>query len=210
MTTWYTWDISLQWLVKWGQISWISEPLIYHVTPTKDSHVLLLLDSHDSNIMVPAISKCWENGVIMVTFPLHTSYKLQPLSRCVFAHLRTFTMWQAVIEYWSTQGNLFCLECWPPSWSGIPKSFHFVWYPVWILHYWFVACKFCYIHSRWVFKFIVNGQAWTSSSEIGEWYYQHHLQLLSSPRSLQEIWPFPKAQPKTVNNKINDENKANQ
>jgi hypothetical protein len=42
-------------------------------------------------------------------------------------------------------------------------------YTVWILRYWFVACKFLYIRDRLIFKFISNGQVWSSSSEIWEW-----------------------------------------
>jgi hypothetical protein len=61
---------------------------LYHMKPTKDLQVLLLLDSHESHITVPAVSKYRENGVIMLTFPPHTSHWID----VSLAHLRSFTM----------------------------------------------------------------------------------------------------------------------
>lgn len=52
---------------------------IYHVKPTKDDQLLLLLDNHESHITVPEITKCQENAAIMLTFCPHISQKLQPL-----------------------------------------------------------------------------------------------------------------------------------
>lgn len=63
---------------------------IYHVKSTKDHQVLPLSDNHESHITVPATSKCYENAVITLTFPQHTSHKLQPLDRCVFGHFTKF------------------------------------------------------------------------------------------------------------------------
>jgi hypothetical protein len=42
---------------------------IYHVKPTKDNKVLLLMDSHKSHVSIAAITKARKNGIIMLTFP---------------------------------------------------------------------------------------------------------------------------------------------
>lgn len=63
---------------------------IYHVKQTKDHQVLILLDNHESHITVPAITKCQENAVMMLTFPPHTNHKQQPLHRCVFGPCKKF------------------------------------------------------------------------------------------------------------------------
>jgi hypothetical protein len=57
---------------------------IYHVKSKKDHQMLPLSDNHESRTTIPAISKCYKNGVIMLTLPPHTSHKLQPLGRYVF------------------------------------------------------------------------------------------------------------------------------
>ena len=61
-----------------------------HVKPSTENRVLLLLDNHDSHITIPAINKAKENGIIMLTFPPHTSHKLQPLDRGVFGPFKKF------------------------------------------------------------------------------------------------------------------------
>ena len=55
---------------------------IYHIKCSVDQPVLLLLDNHESHASIEAITFAKENGIIMLTFPPHTSHKLQPLDRC--------------------------------------------------------------------------------------------------------------------------------
>jgi hypothetical protein len=57
--------------------------LIEHAKPSKEEPVLLFLDNHESHVNVPVIKKARDTGIIMVTFPPHTSHKLQPLDRTV-------------------------------------------------------------------------------------------------------------------------------
>lgn len=57
---------------------------IKHVRPSKDNRVLLIMDNHESHISIEAINLAKENGIVMFTFPPHTSHKLQPLDRGVF------------------------------------------------------------------------------------------------------------------------------
>lgn len=46
--------------------------------------VLLVLDNRESHLSLAALNIARENGVVMLTFPPHTSHKLQPLDRTVF------------------------------------------------------------------------------------------------------------------------------
>jgi transposase-like protein len=57
---------------------------IRHVKPTTDKPVLLILDNHETHISIESLNLAKENGVVMLTFPPHTSHKLQPLDRTVF------------------------------------------------------------------------------------------------------------------------------
>jgi hypothetical protein len=62
--------------------------LIEHAKPSKEEPVLLFLDNHESHVNVPVIKKGRDTVVIMVTFPPHTSHKLQPLDRTVFGSFK--------------------------------------------------------------------------------------------------------------------------
>lgn len=61
---------------------------ITHVKPSKEEPVLLLLDNHESHATVEAITLAKESGIVMLTFPPHTSHKLQPLDRTVFGSFK--------------------------------------------------------------------------------------------------------------------------
>jgi hypothetical protein len=62
--------------------------LIEHAKPSKEEPVLMFLDNHESHVNVPVIKKARDTGLIMVTFPPHTSHKLQPLDRTVFGSFK--------------------------------------------------------------------------------------------------------------------------
>ncbi|KAJ8948256.1 hypothetical protein NQ314_008451 [Rhamnusium bicolor] len=57
---------------------------------SKESKVLLLLDNYKSHTTVIAINFCRENGIILLSFPPHTSHKLQPLDVVVFGPFKTY------------------------------------------------------------------------------------------------------------------------
>lgn len=57
---------------------------VKHVRPMPGKKVLLVLDNHDSHLYVPTIEFCKANGIVLLSFPPHTSHKLQPLDRSVF------------------------------------------------------------------------------------------------------------------------------
>lgn len=50
--------------------------------------MLLLLDNHISHITLASFEYCRVNGVIILSFPPHTSHKLQPLNLTVYGPLK--------------------------------------------------------------------------------------------------------------------------
>lgn len=66
------------------------EHFVKCVLPSKERPVLLLLDGHASHKTLDAINFCRENGIIMITFPPHTSNKLQPLDVGVFGPFKVY------------------------------------------------------------------------------------------------------------------------
>lgn len=63
---------------------------IKHVRPNVENKVLLIMDNHESHLSIKIINLAKENGVVMFTFPPHTSHKLQPLDRSVFGPLKKY------------------------------------------------------------------------------------------------------------------------
>lgn len=47
---------------------------ITHVKPSKDDRVLVLMDNHETHLSPAALEKAVDNGIIMLTFPPHTSH----------------------------------------------------------------------------------------------------------------------------------------
>jgi hypothetical protein len=60
---------------------------IEHAKPSKEEPVLLFLDNHESHVNVPVKKKASDTGII-ITFPPHTSHKLQPLDQTVFGSFK--------------------------------------------------------------------------------------------------------------------------
>jgi hypothetical protein len=59
---------------------------------------LLLLDNHESHISYDCLQFAKENGVTMVSFPPHTTHKLQPLDVSVYGPLKRF--YNAACDDW--------------------------------------------------------------------------------------------------------------
>lgn len=55
-----------------------------HSRSSKEHPVLIILDNHESHTALEAILYCRENGIELLTFPPHTSHRLQPLDVAVF------------------------------------------------------------------------------------------------------------------------------
>ncbi|KAB0795832.1 hypothetical protein PPYR_09893, partial [Photinus pyralis] len=63
---------------------------VKHSKPSENNRVLLLMDNHSSHISIPVIDFCKTNFVTILTFPPHTSHKLQPLDRGVFGPFKKY------------------------------------------------------------------------------------------------------------------------
>ncbi|KAJ0173951.1 hypothetical protein K1T71_010097 [Dendrolimus kikuchii] len=63
---------------------------IKHVRPSKETPVLLVLDNHSSHLSVPTLDLAKENGVVMLSFPPHTSHKSQPLDVSVYGPFKRY------------------------------------------------------------------------------------------------------------------------
>jgi len=63
---------------------------ILHTRPTLAKPVLLLMDNHNSHLSIDVIDLCKQSGVVLMSFPLHCSHKLQPLDRSVYGPLKRF------------------------------------------------------------------------------------------------------------------------
>lgn len=50
-----------------------------------ENPILIILDNHESHISINLINFARENGIVMLTFPPHTSHRLQPLDVSVFS-----------------------------------------------------------------------------------------------------------------------------
>lgn len=59
-----------------------------HVRASKEHPVLLLLDNHESHLIITGLDFCSENGIHVLSFPHHCSHKLQPLDRTVFGSFK--------------------------------------------------------------------------------------------------------------------------
>jgi hypothetical protein len=66
------------------------EKFIKYTRVTKDRPVLHLLDNHQSHLAVKVLDLAKENGVVLLSFPPHTSHKLQPLDRSVYGTFKKF------------------------------------------------------------------------------------------------------------------------
>lgn len=63
---------------------------IEHVRPSQEKKILIVLDNHKSHISIECLNLAKESGIILLTFPPHTSHKLQPLDRGVFGPLKKY------------------------------------------------------------------------------------------------------------------------
>jgi len=59
-----------------------------YVSSSTSHKILLLLDNHSSHISIQALDFCYENGIVVLSFPPHCSHKLQPLDRSVYGPLK--------------------------------------------------------------------------------------------------------------------------
>lgn len=55
-----------------------------HMHASKENPALILLDNHDTHASLDLIIYCRDNGLVLLTFPPHTTHRLQPLDVSVF------------------------------------------------------------------------------------------------------------------------------
>ena len=75
-----------------------------NVRCSKERHVLLLMDNHESHLSVQGLDFCKDNGIVILTLPPHTFNKLQPLDRSVFGPFKKFFS-SAVNSWMNTNPN---------------------------------------------------------------------------------------------------------
>lgn len=68
-----------EWMTKEGFLQVLSHIQI-HTSSSRDNPVLLLLDNHESHCSLTGVLFAREHGIIMLTFPPHTTHRLQPLN----------------------------------------------------------------------------------------------------------------------------------
>lgn len=75
------------------------------VKSSKDDRVLLLLDNHETHLTPQVLDKASDVGIVMVTYPPHTSHRLQPLDLSVYGPLKTY--YNQAVEAWllNNKGN---------------------------------------------------------------------------------------------------------
>ena len=71
---------------------------VKHTRCSQDHPVLLILDNHVSHLSIEILDCAKENGVVMLSFPPHTSHKLQPLDRTVYGPFKSYI--NAGIDRW--------------------------------------------------------------------------------------------------------------
>lgn len=80
MSGWTDSDIFIQWL----------KHFVAHAKPTPEKPAILLLDGHASHKTLDAVEFCRSNNIALLSFPPHTTHKLQPLDLSFFGPLKTF------------------------------------------------------------------------------------------------------------------------
>lgn len=63
---------------------------VKHVKPSETNRVLVLLDNHSSHISISLIEFCRTNFITLLSFPPHTSHRLQPLDRGVYGPFKKY------------------------------------------------------------------------------------------------------------------------
>lgn len=63
---------------------------VKHVNPSETNKVLILLDNHSSHLSISLIDYCRDNFITLLSFPPHTSHRLQPLDRGVYGPFKKY------------------------------------------------------------------------------------------------------------------------
>ena len=80
------------------------EHFIMHTNPSPDHPLILIMDNHQSHISIPVINNAKSAGVILLTIPLHSSYKIKPLDKTIYGPFKTF-YFRAMTDWLNNPGN---------------------------------------------------------------------------------------------------------
>lgn len=67
----------------------ILKHIIKHIRCSTDKLSIVFMDNHESHLSLEAIEMARTHGLTIITFPPHTSHKLQPLDVSVYVPLKT-------------------------------------------------------------------------------------------------------------------------
>lgn len=85
------------WMTSESFLSWMKHFVKFSHSSISNP-VLLLLDNHESHISYDCLEFAKQNGVTMVSFPPHTTHKLQPLDVSVYGPLKRY--YNAACDDW--------------------------------------------------------------------------------------------------------------
>ena len=83
-------------------VQWLNN-FIDAVKPTPAKKVVLFVDGHISHKSLEAVELARANGVELISFPPHTTHRLQPLDKCFFGPLKEY--YRQACDYWMTSNT---------------------------------------------------------------------------------------------------------
>lgn len=78
-----------------------------YMSTTKENPILVLMDNHESHVSLDLIVFCREHGIVLLTFPPHTSHRLQPLDVAVLAASKNAC--KSAFNLWISQNPGKCI-----------------------------------------------------------------------------------------------------
>lgn len=101
----------------------IMQHFIRHPNSSKETPTLLLYDNQESHLSIEVLDLGKAHGVTIVTFPYHSTNKLQPLDVAVYKPLRTY--YNAAVDNWlmvNPKKTLTIYEVAPCVWEAHEKA----------------------------------------------------------------------------------------
>lgn len=83
----------------------VLEHIVRHTRCSKEKKILLIIDNHESHTSVKCITFCRENGIVLLSFPPHTTHRLQPLDVSIYGPFKTSLA--IIFNEWMLQDSLF-------------------------------------------------------------------------------------------------------
>ena len=64
--------------------------IVTYTNCSSEHKILLLVDNHESHLSVEAIRFCKANGIVLLSFPPHTTHRMQPLDVGIYGPFKTY------------------------------------------------------------------------------------------------------------------------